>query len=117
MLAARSNGFAAADQRDAAMACVRAYRERIADYAKMAALDVWYARIDKKAVLASLSDADTQVARCASASPRRRRSSVAETDFPKMVEGSGGKFVIKDNPPLIYHDQSHQPGRPTETTS
>ena len=29
-----------------------------------------------------------------------------ETDFPKMVEGSGGKFVIKDNPPLIYHDQA-----------
>jgi uncharacterized protein (DUF2252 family) len=59
VLAARSNGFAAAYQGDAAKACVRAYREQIRGYAKMAALDVWYARIDKKAVLASLSDSDT----------------------------------------------------------
>ena len=36
VLAARSNGFAAADQRNAAMACVRSYRERIRAYAKMA---------------------------------------------------------------------------------
>ena len=35
VLAARSNGFAAADQRSAAMACVRSYRERIRAYAKM----------------------------------------------------------------------------------
>ena len=48
VLAARSNGFAAADQRNAAMACVRSYRERIRSFAKMASLDVWYARIDKK---------------------------------------------------------------------
>ncbi len=105
VLAARSNGFAAADQRSAAMACVRSYRERIRSFAKMASLDVWYARIDKKTFLASLSDADTETRlrkRIAEAEAR----TVVETDFPKMVEGSGGKFVIKDNPPLIYHDQA-----------
>ena len=105
VLAARSNGFAAADQRNAAMACVRSYRERIRAYAKMAALDVWYARIDKKAVLACLSDADT-VLRFRKRLAKEQAHTVAETDFPKMVEGSGGKFVIKDNPPLIYHDQT-----------
>ena len=105
VLAARSNGFAAADQRNAAMACVRSYRERIRAYAKMAALDVWYARVDKKAVLASLSDADT-VARLRKRIAKAQAHTVVETDFPKMVEGSGGKFVIKDNPPLIYHDQA-----------
>ncbi len=105
VLAARSNGFAAADQRNAAMACVRSYRERIRAYAKMPNLDVWYARIDKKIFLASLSDADTQTRlrkRIAEAETR----TVVETDFPKMVEGSPGKFVIKDNPPLIYHDRA-----------
>ena len=30
---------------------------------------------------------------------------VAEHDFPAMVEQSGGGYVIRDNPPLIYHDQ------------
>ena len=105
VLAARSNGFAAADQRNAAMACVRSYRERMRAYAKMPNLDVWYARIDKKIFLASLSDADTQTRlrkRIAEAETR----TVVETDFPKMVEGSPGKFVIKDNPPLIYHDRA-----------
>ena len=58
VLAARSNSFSAADQHSAAMACARSYRERIRAYAKMAALDVWYARVDKKALLASLSDPD-----------------------------------------------------------
>ena len=105
VLAARSNGFAAADQRNAAMACVRSYRERIRAYAKMGALEVWYARIDKKALLASLSDPDT-VARLSKRIAKEQARTVAETDFPKMVEGSSGKFVIKDNPPLIYHDQT-----------
>jgi uncharacterized protein (DUF2252 family) len=105
VLAARSNAFAAADQRKAAMACVRSYRERVRSYAKMPSLDVWYARIDKKTFLASLSDADTQTRlrkRIAEAEAR----TVVETDFPNLVEGSVGKFVIKDNPPLIYHDQA-----------
>ena len=106
VLAARSNGFAAADQRSAAMACARSYRERIRAYAKMAALDVWYARVDKKAapgldVRLGYGSATAQAHR-----ERRNPQTVVETDFPKMVESSGGKFVIKDNPPLIYHDQA-----------
>ena len=105
VLAARSNGFAAVDQRSAAMACVRSYRERIRIYAKMAALDVWYARIDKKALLASLSDVDT-IARLRKRIAKEQARTPAEADFPKMVEGRNGKFVIKDNPPLIYHDQT-----------
>ncbi len=105
VLAARSNGFAAADQRNAALACARSYRERIRAYAKMTALDVWYARVDKKAVLASLSDSDT-VARFRKRLAKAQAHTAVETDFPKMIEDSGGKFVIKDNPPLIYHDQT-----------
>ena len=66
---------------------------------------MWYARVDKKAILASLSDADT-VARFRKRIAKAQAHTAVETDFPKMVEGSGGKFVIKDNPPLIYHDQT-----------
>src|SRR5206468_6112259 len=49
--AARSNGFSAADQRDAAMACVRSYRERIAKFSNKPALDGWYSHIDIEAIL------------------------------------------------------------------
>ncbi len=102
VLAARSNGLAAADQRDAVLACVRSYRERMAEFADMRALDVWYARIELSTVLASLSDKAT-VARLRKRLDKAAAQTVAETDFPKMVAGSGDRYVIKDNPPLIYH--------------
>jgi uncharacterized protein (DUF2252 family) len=101
--AARSNAFDSSDQRDAARACVRSYRERMAEFAKMRALDVWYSRIDMDMVLKAMSDVET------STRVRKRLAKeaahTAESDFPKMAEAKGGKFVIKDNPPLIYHDQ------------
>ena len=103
-LAARSNGFAAADQRSAARACARSYRKWIAKYADMRALDVWYARIDMDAVLAAASDVES-AARLRKRLTKTAAKSVPESDFPKLVEGSGGQFVIKDNPPLVYHDQ------------
>jgi uncharacterized protein (DUF2252 family) len=102
--AARSNGASAADERDAAAACARSYREHIAEYAKMRAIDVWYARIDMDAVMTSLSDSVT-VARFRKRLAKAAAHSVPESDFPKMVEGGGVKFVIKDAPPLVYHDQ------------
>ena len=43
---AGSAGFAAHDNRHAVHACVRAYRERMAEYAAMRAFDVFYARVD-----------------------------------------------------------------------
>ena len=102
--AARSNGFAAAKEREAATACARSYREHIARYAKMRALDVWYSRIDVDAIIASLSHAGT-AKRLRKRLAKTAAHSVPESDFPKMVQGSGVKFVIKDTPPLVYHDQ------------
>src|SRR5206468_9119536 len=102
--AARSNGFPAAAQRDAALACVRSYRERIAKFSNKPALDVWYAHIDIEAILGTFSDRES-VARARKQLAKAKARSVAESDFPKMVESSGGRYVIRDNPPLIYHDQ------------
>ena len=104
-LAARSNGFAAADQRDAALACARSYRKWIAKYSDMRALDVWYAGIDMDAVLAAASDIES-AARLRRRLAKTAAKSVPESDFPKLVEGSGNQFVIRDSPPLIYHHQS-----------
>ena len=46
VLACRNNGFSEADARDAVLACVRSYRERMAEFSDMRVLDVWYASID-----------------------------------------------------------------------
>ena len=46
VLACRDNGFRKNDARDAALACALTYRERMAEFAEMSVMDVWYARID-----------------------------------------------------------------------
>ena len=43
VLACRDNGFGEDFARDAALACVRSYRERMAEFSDMRVLDVWYA--------------------------------------------------------------------------
>src|SRR5262245_24404808 len=101
--AARSNGFSPGDEREAAQACVRSYRERIAEYAQMRSLDVWYARLDLEDIVASLSHAAT-AKRLRKRLAKAAAHSIPESDFPKMAEGKAGKFVIRDSPPLIYHD-------------
>ena len=105
VLAARSNGFGANHQHNAAIACVHSYRKRIAEYAAMRSLEVWYARIDMDTVLASLSEA-VSAARLRKRLAKAEAHNVPECDYTKMAAGSGGRFIIKDNPPLIYHDQS-----------
>ena len=100
--AARSNGFSAAAERDAAMECVRSYREHMLEYAKMRALDVWYSRIDVEEVLAFLSDKET-VARLRSRLAKAAAHSTPDSDFPKLAESHGDRFAIRDAPPLVYH--------------
>jgi hypothetical protein len=45
VLAARSNGFSDNNARDAAVTCACNYRKRLAAYAEMHPIDVWYARV------------------------------------------------------------------------
>jgi uncharacterized protein (DUF2252 family) len=70
----------------------------------MRAVDVWYARIDLDALLACFSDPESR-ARLSKRVTKAEARTAADGDFPKMVEHGNGQFVIKDNPPLIVHDQ------------
>jgi len=102
VFAARSNGFSAADQREAALTCVRSYREHMAEYAGMPVLEVWYARLQLSDTMAATHDKATR-GRLKKRIKKAEARTVAEHDFPNMVEARGGRFVIKDAPPLIYH--------------
>jgi len=104
VLAARANGFARSDQRDAAQACAQSYREHMAEYAKMRTLDVWYEALDISKVMASIHDKVTR-ARVRKRVQKEEKRTVAEYDFPSLAAASGGKYVIRDNPPLIHHHQ------------
>lgn len=105
VLAARSNGFNHADQREAAQSCVRAYRLRMAEFAEMSALDVWYARVSLGSVFEALHSKASK-RRLAHRLDREKARTVAEHESPKMVTEVGGRPMLKDAPPLIYHHPS-----------
>lgn len=92
-------------QRESARAArdaVRSYREHMAEYAFMKALDIWYDRIDLKRLVDSVPDEEDR-ARIEKKLEKARGRTVAEHDFPKLAEHVGSTPRIKDNPPLIFH--------------
>ncbi len=53
VIAGRTNGFSARQNRDATMAAVRSYREWMARYAEMRLIDVWYSSITDASIRAA----------------------------------------------------------------
>jgi uncharacterized protein (DUF2252 family) len=102
VLAARSNAFSAADQHKVASTCVRSYREHMAEYAGMPVLEIWYARIDLSNALAAAQDKAAQE-RLKKRVIKAPTPDAPEHEFPKLAEAHGGRYLIKDAPPLIYH--------------
>jgi uncharacterized protein (DUF2252 family) len=99
--ACRNNGFGEGRARDTVLACVHSYRKRMAEYGKMQALDVWYAHIDLKDLIATFEDKQTKRLQKRLAAAKQR--SLMGHDFPKLAAMVGGVPTIKDNYPLIYH--------------
>jgi uncharacterized protein (DUF2252 family) len=87
----------------AAADAAREYRKRMADYAAMRALEVWYDRIDLERFIASRAriegESETDIRRQVEA----KAKSTPEILFPKLVEHAGDRPRIKDDPPLIFH--------------
>jgi len=102
VLACRNNGFSERCARDAAVACARSYRERMAEYSHMPVLEVWYASIEVEKILPTLKDKEA-VRRHRKRIAAARARNVLEHDFPKLATRAGQAPTIKDNPPLIYH--------------
>jgi uncharacterized protein (DUF2252 family) len=100
----------------AATATVRAYRERMADYSSMRALDVWYDKITVDRLLAE-APSDAIRKRITKRLQKARQQSSAEYIFPKLAEHHGAIPRIKDDPPLIFHPSEEQaPGLKTQLT-
>jgi len=91
----------------AAAAAVRSYREHMADYAWMRALDVWYERIDIADFVKEFPDNEIRK-RGEERIEKTRARNVAEHDFPKLAEHHGSLPKIKDNPPLIFHPSKEE---------
>jgi len=102
VLAARSVGLSDSDGRDAAIAATCSYRKRLADFARMSPLEVWYARVLSEDFVDLMSDLGLK------AQVRRRIGKAAdnsgsELDYPRLAGMVGGQIRIRDAPPLIFH--------------
>src|SRR5271166_6715395 len=60
-IAARNNGFTAAEGAATTLASVRAYREAMAEFAQMPTMDVWYAHMDEGELMAAIRGAVAEI--------------------------------------------------------
>ena len=104
VLAARSIGLSDANGRDAAIATARSYRERLAAYAQMSPLEVWYKRIDSEDVLGLLAN-PTRRAKMKRRIAKAANSSGSDMDYPTLAGMVGGQIHIREAPPLIFHPE------------
>ncbi|HYX60684.1 MAG TPA: DUF2252 domain-containing protein [Streptosporangiaceae bacterium] len=130
LIAGRNNGFAKADARAAAMASVAAYREAMADFARMPTMDIWYAHFDEdrfrtviqdalaaetstavkkeKAKAAKKGQKDSKQAKVAKEAARRAEKNLAKAHtrdsvqaLSKLAELVDGQYRIVSQPPVI----------------
>jgi uncharacterized protein (DUF2252 family) len=102
VLACRTNGLGDKLARDAVLTCVRSYRQSMARFSTMRALDVWYARFEAKKLVADIADADIRQ-RTEKVLAKAKNVCVVEDVFPKLADNSGETPTIKEDPPFIYH--------------
>ena len=102
VLACRGNGFKPAVCTEAAQSAVRSYRESMRKFSEMRTLEVWYSKLDIDAYLAGIKDPDFRKDAAALVEKQKAKSEIAYF-FPKVVAQRNGRYLFKDNPPLVYH--------------
>jgi len=108
VVAARDNRHSNKEARAAAIECVRAYREHLRACSKKSPLDVWYERLDEKAVIAMAPDVEARKRREAMAKKAHER--IGEHLFPSISTKIGGRLRLVDQPPILFHvdKQDHE---------
>lgn len=101
VIAGRDNQLTDDQSQDAAIACVRSYREHLRDYSRMSPLEVWYNRLDMERIIAMAPDAKAKKFRQQIAAKAQGR--VIDHLFPKIVSSVAGRPRIVDQPPLLFH--------------
>jgi uncharacterized protein (DUF2252 family) len=87
---------------DAVLTCVRSYRTRLAELSEMRVLDVWYASVEAEELFANIEDVEARD-RTLRRLARAKGFNVFDDEFPRLATTSGGRPVIKENPPIITH--------------
>jgi len=106
VVAAQHLRFGGSDAARVATDLAREYRERMANYAAMRALDVWYDKIDLQRYEDRTADPDVMKKirdRLGDRIEAEQRKTVPDHLYPKLVALEGNTPRIKDEPPLIFH--------------
>jgi uncharacterized protein (DUF2252 family) len=102
VVAARDNGHSVAEQEEAALKCVRRYREAMHEFAGMTTMDVWHSRLEVETELErrgpALDRASTAAVEKDIAKARARDSMSA---LAKLTHSVDGRPRIIDQSPLI----------------
>jgi uncharacterized protein (DUF2252 family) len=107
-IASRNNGHKRADGEAAVVQLVEAYRDRLVKLSNMQALEAWYDYLDYGTLIELTSDQELKKLRKKVLGKALSRD--AQTEFIKLAHVVGGAPRIKDQPPLIYHeDESDTP--------
>jgi uncharacterized protein (DUF2252 family) len=101
-LVSRDNGLACDCQKQASQAVARGYRQATEKYSHMSVLDVWYSRLDWPEAIAKTADQNLMRVRADRLKKAMERT-ISDYYFPKLTEQVAGQFLIKDNPPVIFH--------------
>jgi uncharacterized protein (DUF2252 family) len=102
VIAARDNGFTAAEGHAAALASVSAYRAAMARFAGMPTMDVWYASLDEDKILGAVGDAAKAArksagkAKGAQREQARQQAKIAK-NAGKRVRQAGDKARTRDS--------------------
>ena len=106
MIAARNNGFAKAEARAVTTASVTAYREAMASFAPMSTLDIWYAHLGEKDILAAArvpakGKKSAKLLKRAKRSFEKARTKDSLQALSKLTEMVDGRYRIVSQPPIV----------------
>ncbi len=101
ILACRANTLGDDAAKEAARTCVRSYREGMAEFAGMTALDVWYSSIPAEEIVRAIKDDGfrRRIQKRVEEAGRRRPLS---DDDPDLARGDDGVFRIVKKPDRIF---------------
>ena len=104
-IASANNGHKRSDGKAAAARLVNCYRDRLRELSEMKALDAWYSYLDYEELIELTSDKQLKKRRKKVLEKAKSRDSIEE--FVKLAHVIDGKPRIKDEPPLVYHEEGH----------
>jgi uncharacterized protein (DUF2252 family) len=100
VIAGRELGFKASVGRDAVAELTEAYRDHMRRFARMDTLEAWYWRLTSQTLLKLGSEDKAELAVIRKA----RRSTARVFAEEATKKGEGGRTMIRNKPPYVYHD-------------